>query len=136
MGFSSGLGWMVRPSCTIEIFIVLNDDIHYPFPPRSPEKISTRPPRATEMSLYTLPIRLTYPIITCRVSPATAPTVASPPTPPSLLPLATSATAVPSLTCALQCPHFESYAPFSRSKERRNCYFSTQLFSFNKFSFS
>ncbi|KAG4125222.1 hypothetical protein ERO13_D10G084400v2 [Gossypium hirsutum] len=99
---------MVRPSCTIEIFILLNVDIHYPFPPRSPEKFSTRPPRATEMSLYTLPIRPTYPIITCRVSPATAPTVASPPPPPSLLPPATSATAVPSLTCALQCPHFES----------------------------
>ncbi|KAA3479518.1 putative RNA methyltransferase isoform X2 [Gossypium australe] len=60
------------------------------------------------MSLYTLPIRPTYPIITCRVSPATATTVASTPTPPSLLPPATSATAVPSLTCALQCPHFES----------------------------
>ncbi|PPD73252.1 hypothetical protein GOBAR_DD29819 [Gossypium barbadense] len=99
---------MVRPSCTIEIFILLNVDIHYPFPPRSPEKFSTRPPRATDMSLYTLPIRPTYPIITCRVSPATAPTVASPPPPPSLLPPATSATAVPSLTCALQCPHFES----------------------------
>ncbi|KAE8680874.1 putative LRR receptor-like serine/threonine-protein kinase [Hibiscus syriacus] len=58
------------------------------------------------MSLYTLPIRPPYPIITCRVSPVPEPTVASPP--PSLLPPATSATAVPSLTCVLQCPHFES----------------------------
>ncbi|KAK8608656.1 hypothetical protein V6N13_024073 [Hibiscus sabdariffa] len=61
------------------------------------------------MSLYTLPIRPPYPLITCRVSPVSAPTTASPPpAPPSLLPPTTSATAIPSLTCALQCPHFES----------------------------
>ncbi|KAK8619052.1 hypothetical protein V6N13_133021 [Hibiscus sabdariffa] len=61
------------------------------------------------MSLYTLPIRPPYPLITCRVSPVSAPTAASPPpAPPSLLPPTTSTTAIPSLTCALQCPHFES----------------------------
>ncbi|XVF57795.1 hypothetical protein PTKIN_Ptkin07bG0010700 [Pterospermum kingtungense] len=61
------------------------------------------------MSLYTLPTRPPYPIITCRVSSAPAPTVPSPPPPPaSILPPTTTPTAVPSLTCALQCPHFQS----------------------------
>ncbi|XP_022750474.1 uncharacterized protein LOC111299522 isoform X2 [Durio zibethinus] len=60
------------------------------------------------MSLYTFPTRPPYPIITCCVSPSPslAPTIPSPP--PSILPPTTTATAVPLLTCALQCPHFQS----------------------------
>uniref|UniRef100_A0A2N9G3T6 Methyltransferase small domain-containing protein n=1 Tax=Fagus sylvatica TaxID=28930 RepID=A0A2N9G3T6_FAGSY len=52
--------------------------------------LSTRPPSS---------------IITCHVSPGTLRTNPSPPSPPSL---SLPPTPLPSLTCALHCPHFES----------------------------
>ncbi|KAF5746937.1 hypothetical protein HS088_TW06G01113 [Tripterygium wilfordii] len=50
------------------------------------------------------------PFITCRVSPAAVRNRPLPPPPPSLpsLPPPPSPTLTPSLTCALQCPHFQS----------------------------
>ncbi|XP_021299000.1 uncharacterized protein LOC110427742 isoform X2 [Herrania umbratica] len=54
------------------------------------------------MSLYTIPFRPPCPIIACRVSSSLAVTLPSPPT------ATATAAALPSLTCALQCPHFET----------------------------
>ncbi|KAB1211760.1 putative RNA methyltransferase pc1998 [Morella rubra] len=63
------------------------------------------------MLLQLLSTRAPSPLITCHASPAAlrtrlAPPSLSPPSPPN--PNPTVPTSLPSLTCALQCPHFQS----------------------------
>uniref|UniRef100_A0A6N2K3K4 Uncharacterized protein n=1 Tax=Salix viminalis TaxID=40686 RepID=A0A6N2K3K4_SALVM len=63
------------------------------------------------MPLFLLPNRLlplpSSPLITCHASPAALRSSSSSP-PPTLPNLLDSTTSVPSLSCALQCPHFQS----------------------------
>ncbi|KAG6789986.1 hypothetical protein POTOM_006129 [Populus tomentosa] len=83
--------------------------IRYPFPPsRIP---SLHSPSIPQMPLCLLPNRLlplpSCPLITCHASPAAL--CSSPSSPPPTLPnLLNNTTPVPSLSCALQCPHFQS----------------------------
>ncbi|KAG2714846.1 hypothetical protein I3760_03G047400 [Carya illinoinensis] len=66
------------------------------------------------MRLSLLSPRPPVPIITCHVSPGAVrtrrlpPPSSSPPQPPPSLPQNPNQTALPSLTCTLQCPHFQS----------------------------
>jgi hypothetical protein len=87
--------------------------IRYPFPPSGIPSLHS--PSISQMPLCLLPNRLLplpyCPLITCHASPAAL--RSSPSSPPPTLPnLLNNTTPVPSLSCALQCPHFQSYAPF------------------------
>ncbi|KAI6671400.1 hypothetical protein NL676_006285 [Syzygium grande] len=74
-----------------------------------------RAPPAPPMSPYLLSSRSLHPITSRHLSPAAA----APPSPPLLAPASlrpsppSAAAAPPSLTCVLQCPHFESFGVLS-----------------------
>ncbi|KAG6793355.1 hypothetical protein POTOM_002563 [Populus tomentosa] len=83
--------------------------IRYPFPPSIIPSLHS--PSISQMPLCLLPNRLlplpSCPLITCHASPAAL--RSSPSSPPPTLPnLLNNTTPVPSLSCALQCPHFQS----------------------------
>ncbi|XP_059449850.1 uncharacterized protein LOC132180883 [Corylus avellana] len=60
------------------------------------------------MPLFLLSTRPPSPLITCHASPGTLRTRLVPPPPPPSLPPNPNPTPLPSLTCALQCSHFQS----------------------------
>ncbi|GLT33095.1 hypothetical protein SLA2020_077100 [Shorea laevis] len=67
-----------------------------------------QPPSAAQMPLCVLHASPPSPVISCRVSNPAVRSLASPPPPPTSLPQNPNASAAPTLTCALQCPHFQS----------------------------